>query len=162
MHISEAITIRRTWTLRKYQDDLAYARRDAYAVSRFDGNILLEEGITEALNLIGGIAATAFDNANASIGVGDDATAEDAGQTGLQAGANKLYKGMEAGYPQVTDQTITWQAVFGSSEANFAWNEFTVANGGSDAADNLNRKVSAQGTKTSGQTWTIDFDITLS
>ena len=69
---------------------------------------------------------------------------------------------MEASYPQRSGQTVTWRAVFGSSDANFAWNEFTVASGNSDAAVNLNRKVSAQGTKASGQTWTVDLAITLS
>ncbi len=66
------------------------------------------------------------------------------------------------GYPSRSSQTVTWRSVFGSSEANFSWNEFTVANGNSDSADNLNRKVDAQGTKASGQTWTLDLSITLS
>jgi hypothetical protein len=52
--------------------------------------------------------------------------------------------------------------VFSGSEANYAWNEFTVANGNSDSAKNLNRLVSAQGTKTSGQVWQVDVEITLS
>ena len=39
----------------------------------------------------------------------------------------------------------------------------TVANGaGGDTAVNLNRKVSAQGTKTTGQTWTLDLAVTFS
>ena len=36
-------------------------------------------------------------------------------------------------------QTVTWRAVFGTSVGNFAWQEFTVANGNSDTAKNLNR-----------------------
>lgn len=69
---------------------------------------------------------------------------------------------MEPGYPSRSAQTVTWRAVFGTSTGNFAWQEFTVANGNSDAADNLNRVVSNQGTKASGQTWTVDVSITLS
>jgi hypothetical protein len=46
--------------------------------------------------------------------------------------------------------------------ANFTWNEFVVGNGGSDAAMHLNRKVSPQGTKVSGQTWVATVIISLS
>lgn len=160
--IAEHPTLKKRWTIRKYADAAAYAADRPFAVETFEENVLLNEGITEALKLIGGIAATAFSNANAYLGVGDSTTAESASQTGLQAASNKLYKAMEAGYPQVSGQTITWRAVFAGAEANFAWNEFSVANGNSDAAMNLNRKVSAQGTKTAGQTWTLDLAITLS
>jgi hypothetical protein len=52
--------------------------------------------------------------------------------------------------------------VFGSADANYAWQEFTVANASSGTGKNLNRKVSNQGTKASGQTWTLDLAITLS
>jgi len=37
-----------------------------------------------------------------------------------------------------------------------------VANGNSDSAVNLNRKVSSQGTKISGQIWELTLEITLS
>jgi hypothetical protein len=69
---------------------------------------------------------------------------------------------MESGYPQISNQITTWRSVFGSDDANEAWNEFTVCNAGSNAGDNLNRKVSSQGTKASGQTWTLDLSITWS
>jgi hypothetical protein len=69
---------------------------------------------------------------------------------------------MEATYPSRTGQTVTWRAVFGSSDANQAWKEFTVSNSNSNSGTNLNRKVSDQGTKTAGQTWTLDLAITLS
>lgn len=87
---------------------------------------------------------------------------EAATQTDLQASSNKLYKAMSATYPQVSGQTITWRSAYGSAEANFDWMEYSVANGSSGTAKNANRKVSAQGTKVSGQTWTLDFTITLS
>ena len=41
-------------------------------------------------------------------------------------------KAMEATYHQISSQTTTWRAVFGSAEANFAWEEFTVVNASSD------------------------------
>lgn len=150
------------WTIRKYASDKDYRAGRAFAVVEIPDNLLLNEGITALQNLLTGGAETNFGNANAYLGVGDSATAEGATQTGLQAVTNKLYKAMEATYPQISSQTTTWRSVFGSAEANFAWNEFTVANGNSDAGDNLNRKVSAQGTKASGQTWTLDLSITWS
>lgn len=157
----DAIRYRTTWTIRRYADDDAYARGVAYDESVIDGNVLLNAGITEALKLIGGISATAFASANARIGVGDDATAASAAQTGLVAATNKAYATMEASYPAVASQTITWRAVFGTSAANFDWNEFVVDDGGGTPVA-LNRKVSSQGTKASGQTWTVDVAITLS
>ncbi len=154
---------RPVWTIRKYADDQAFARDEAYEICRIEGNLLLNEGIGAMWDLICGLGSpTAFSNANARIGVGDSNTAAAAAQTGLQAATNKLYKAMETGYPQRSNQTVTFRSVFGGSEANFAWNEFTVANGSSDSSVNMNRLVSAQGTKASGQTWTVDLSVTLS
>ena len=163
MSIAEKLTRKVKWTIRRYADDDAYARDEPYNVSSFDGNILLNEGIAALHNLLTGAAETAYSNANTYIGVGDSATAAVATQTELQAASNKLWKGMEATYPTYASQVTTWRAVFGSSEANFAWNEFTVVNGSNDTGnDNLNRKVEAEGTKTAGQTWTVDVAITWS
>lgn len=135
---------------------------EPYAVEEFEGNLLLNAGITEMLNLISGNGSpTAFSNANARIGVGDSTTAAAAGQTGLVAATNKTYKAMEASYPTVSGQTITFRSVFASGDANYAWEEFTVDNGAT-AGVSMNRRVSAQGTKASGQTWTVDVAITLS
>lgn len=161
--IEEHPTYKTVWTLRKYADDQAFRRGAPYAVARIEGNLLLNEGIGEALDIIGGLGApTLFDEANTRIGVGDSAVGESAAHTDLQAGANKFYQAVEAAYPQRAAQTITWRSVFAGADANFAWNEFTIANGSSGAAKNLNRKVSAQGTKANGQTWTLDVSITLS
>ena len=150
------------WTIRKYANDADYAAGLPFETAPIKGNLMLNEGIGEHIDLMCGIGGTAFSNANAYIGVGDSATAEGATQTALQATTNKLYKAMASGYPQRSAQTVTFRSVYGSSDANFAWNEFTVANGNSDSAKNLNRKVSSQGTKASGQTWTVDLSITFS
>ena len=83
---------------------------------------------------------------------------EDAVQTGL-LGANRTYKGMDTGYPTISGDTTIWKATFTELEANHAWQEFTVANGADDTATNLNRKVSDQGTKASGQVWTLELHI---
>lgn len=204
----------------------AEAESHAYDVSLIPGNLLLNEGINEAWKLIVGAAATAYNNANARLVVGDSNSAEAATQTDLQAirartawaastayalnsivrktaaptdadvlyfeatvagtsaateptwptadggtvvdgtvtwtaRQRKFFKAMEAGYPTTGTQKATWRSVYAGTEANFAWNEFSVDNGAA-AALNLNRKVSAQGTKISGQTWTLTLDITLS
>lgn len=168
--IIEKAIARTKWTVRRFRsedfDKMGFAAEPFHAelpaVSIIEGNLLLNEGITEFIDLLIGAAATAFSNANAYIGVGDSATAADATQTGLQAAVNKLWKAMESGFPTNVSQKSTFRAVFGSADANYAWNEFTVTNGSDDTGDNLNRKVSAQGTKTSGQTWTVDVEITWS
>lgn len=158
----DSLSFKPVWTITKYASDEAALAGKPYEISEINGNLALNEGIAALLNLLIGAAETAFSNANAYIGVGDSATAASAAQTGLQAASNKLYKAMATSYPAIASQTVTFRAEFGSSESNFDWNEFTVASGNSDSADNLNRVVSAQGTKASGQVWTVDLSLTVS
>jgi hypothetical protein len=149
------------WTIHKYADDEAYAADKPFEVSEIEGNLLLNEGIAELLLLLTGGAGTAYSNANAYLGVGESSTAEGASDTDL-IGASKTYKAMEATYPQISAQTVTFRSVFASGDANNAWEEFTVSNTSSGTGDNLNRKTSSQGTKVVGQTWTLDLAITFS
>jgi len=86
---------------------------------------------------------------------------EDPTQTDLQAVTNKTYKAMDTGYPTSgTDQKATFKATFGSEDANYSWQEFVIKN--STSLICLNRKVSNQGTKVSGQTWTLTVELSLS
>ena len=161
--VREFVIPKPVWTITKFVSDGAFERGEYYEKKVIEGNLLLNEGITEFLNLLTGGTAAVFSNANARLGVGDSTAAAAATQTALQAATNKLYTAMEAGYPTVTNQSVNFRSVFGSSEANFAWEEFSVMNGADEAtAKNLNRKVSAQGTKASGQTWQLDLSITFS
>ena len=133
-----------------------------YEVIEGEGNCLLNTGIDEIWDLVTGAVSGAshiFDNAAAQIGVGDSNTAADATQTDLQAATNKTYKGMESGYPTSTSQKATFKASFGSSEANYAWEEWVVKQ--STSAICLNRKVESLGTKSTG-TWTLEVEISLS
>jgi len=186
-------------------------------------DVLLNEGISTLIDLICGLGTpTAWDNANARIGVGDgdegaptwaastsyalgdkvkpttpndnvyectvagtsgttepvwpttegatvtDGTVEwtcrsgtpDAKQTDL-IGVNKLYKGMNAGYPQKSAQNSIWQADFVDGEAEWKWEEQTIDNG-SVAAVNLCRQNTDLGTKPPGQTWRLEGTITWS
>lgn len=160
--INEHITMKKVWTIRKYAHDAAYEQRVPFEVVEFDGNVLTNEGIAELLLLLTGGAATAYNNANSYLGVGDSATAEGPTDTGLIAATNKLYKAMEATFPQISGQGVTFRSVFASGDANWDWEEFTVGNANSNSGDNLNRKTSSQGTKAAGQTWTLDLTITFS
>lgn len=147
------------WTIEKYHGDVN--PENLYATERIDGNLLLNEGITALLTLLIGGGGTAFNNANAYIGVGESSTAAAATQTGLQ-GSTKTYKAMDATYPIVSNQTVTFRATFGSADANIAWNEFTIVNANSDTGTNLNRKTEAHGTKASGDTWVLNCSISIS
>jgi hypothetical protein len=128
--------------------------KDAFlGTEEWDANVALNEGLQELIDIICGIGTpTKWDNANARLGVDDSNAAESATQTGLQAATNKTYKAMDGTYPQRSNQTAEWRATFGSAEANYAWEEYTVVNAASDTGKNLNRKISSKGTKASGET----------
>jgi hypothetical protein len=111
-----------------------------------------------AANTIGE-AVTVFNNANAYIGVGDGTTAFAATQTDLQ-GTSTFRKGMDAGYPQRSGNVLTFQATFGTTEANFSWQEWGVFNA-STGGTMLNRFVQNLGTKTSSQTFRLTVQIAL-
>ena len=159
------------YKLSKYQEDIEphRGREDEffrlfrpYEVIEGQGNCLLNTGIDEMWDLITGVVSGAdhiYDNSHAQIGVGDSDTAADPAQTDLQAATNKTYKGMEPGYPTSTSQKVTFRSSFGSSEANYTWNEWVVKQ--NTSAICLNRKVDSLGTKTSG-TWTLEVTVTLS
>lgn len=149
--------------LKKFASEEAFAKGEAYEDKFVGQNLLLNEGINELWTILCSGGGTKFDNSNAYLGVGDSTTAAAAGQTGLQAATNKAYVAMDGSYPTYgTDQKATFRSTFGSAVANFGWQEFTVANGNSDSAENLNRLVSDQGTKTAGQVWQLTLEITLS
>lgn len=142
-------------------DGVWYPGKKAYDVSQHRGNLLMTAGITALWNLVAGLGGTAFSNAAAYVGVGDSATAASAGQTDLQAATNKLRGAVSIGSPGVSGAAISYQAIFGTASANFAWNEMAVFNA-SSGGTMLNRVVSSQGTKTSAQSWACVVTITLS
>jgi hypothetical protein len=150
-------------------------------VIHIPGNILLNEGILMILNvMIAGVsnqtAGNRWNNADSFIGVGDTLTAEAATQTellGAAAATNRFYKAMNATFPVKPGsngaQSVDWQSDFATSEANFVWNEWTIASLATTASGagfltgttNLNRKVASLGTKTTG-TWTLTGTVTIS
>ena len=129
--------------------------------SKFEGNCLLNEGINNLFTIICSSGGVKWDNANARLGVGESATPADPADTGLK-GSTKTFKTMDGGYPTYgTAQKGTWKSTYGANDANNAWNEFTVVNAADDSGQNLNRKVSAQGTKVSGQVWELTVEVSL-
>ncbi len=161
--LKELVLMNRKWKFTKFASEKDFAENNPYEVNEVDHNCLLNEGINELFTLICSASGSKFDHDTAYIGVGDEGdTAADPAQTGLLAITNKLYKAMDESYPTYgTAQKATWRATFGADDANYAWKEFTVANGNSNASKNLNRLVSLQGTKTSGQVWQISLEISI-
>lgn len=161
----------------------ARMRRDLapYEVAEFT-NILLNAGITALWNIFFGNTSAAnvgtsaaganavFNNAQARIGIGDSTAAAAATQTDLQAATNRYWQVMDATFPSVSAESISFKATIGSGNANFQWQEWGIDNCGASNATSttrsggsmLNRAVSAQGTKASGQTWVPTATITLS
>lgn len=149
------------WLIRKFADEKAYKDNNSYEEVKIDGNALVNEGINDVWKLICGTGGTQFSNADANLIVGTGSGAEAAGDTEATF-TSGVKKGMEAGFPTYgTSQKATWKSSYGSGDANQAWNEFGVLNAAS-SGDLLNRKVSAQGTKTVGQVWELSLEITLS
>lgn len=129
---------------------------------KHEGNILVNVGIQGLWKLACGLATPpgAWSNANAKVRTGTGAGAADPGDTQATFTA-PVDKAMDATYPLLSSQQIQFKGTFGSGDANQAWNEFGVIN--SDGTPVLlNRFVTSKGTKASGETWTLEIDITLS
>jgi hypothetical protein len=155
------------WRAAYYDGDWTAAQIDAGLaglpsdVREQDGNILVTAGITALLNLLIGAGGTAFNNANAYLGIGDSTTAAAIGQTDLQAASNKVRQAMDSTYPQVSGNVVTFRATFGTGAGNFSIQEQATFNA-SSAGTMLNRKVSDLGTKTSASTLQLTMTITIS
>jgi hypothetical protein len=174
-----------------YQD---YVEGNISEIKMLDGNTLLNCGVTDLWDLVVGndnqprVTPTTlepFDNSHSYIGVGDNDTAPtDKTKTGLLGTTNIWYKKVDATYPIVAANKVTFKATFygtGAPEpynqASFTWNEWSVARGvidpssygdldnPTDIADaihnNLNRKVEEMGTKAGAATWVITVEISL-
>jgi hypothetical protein len=111
-----------------------------------------------ALATTGG-AVTFFNNANAYIGVGISSAAFAATQTDLQ-GATKTRKAMDATYPQVSGNVMTFRSTFGTSDANHVWAEFGVHNA-STVGTMMNRTVADNGTKAATETKVFTITVTM-
>lgn len=138
-------------------------------------NLITTAGWQRALNLIFGIQSTgAFGSATCRIGVGTGTTSAAVGNTDLAAatGPTGRFFQLATGNASLTTGTATQRATvgatFGTGDANFAWQEWCIDQGtagsgtGAATAVMLNRAVSSQGTKTSGQTWSVSAALDFS
>lgn len=153
-------------------DDFAAAGVLPFDVVEVADNLLTTAGLTRLMNLLIGAGGQALTATSGRIGVGNSSTAEAVGQTDLQAAAgatNRYFQPFDATYPQVSGGVLTVKSTFGGSDGNFAWAEWgidigtpTVAGGTTVSAVLFNRKVAANGTKTSGQSWAFTCTVTIS
>jgi len=121
---------------------------------------LTNAGTNLLAQAIEGGTYTPYNATHAYIGIGDSLNAFSKTNTDLQASTNKTYKPMDATFPQVSGNIMTFQATFGTGDANYAWNEWALFNAASGGVM-LNRKVGALGTKTSSQTWVMVGILTV-
>ena len=123
-------------------------------------NIFLTVGINELWALIIGQSANTFNNAHATIGIGDSALASNANQADLQSTSNKTYKSMTASYPLISAGSVQFQALFDTADANYVWNEFVIRH--STSLICIDRGVQALGTKAAGTKWTATVTLSIS
>lgn len=114
--------------------------------------------IAVASLFLGDAAINAFNQTNARIGVGDSTTVFSQTQTDLQAATNKLRHSLDSA-PVRTNNTIDYTATFGTSEANFAWNEIALFNSASGDYMATRRTLTGFGTKTSTEAWTVTLTV---
>ncbi len=143
-----------------------------YSVSQVVGNLITNAGWTRLMNLLTATGSTqALSSTAVRIGVGNSNTAEAYTDTdlGASAGSSNRWFQPVSGAGSLGTRTLAFSASFGTSDGNFAWNEFgldvgtpTVSAGNTVAALLFNHKAGiAQGTKAAGQTWTATATITF-
>lgn len=115
------------------------------------------------LKLISGIGGKPYNAENTRIYVGESAYRENFHQQGVLAtGEYRACAKMDDGFPFIDEDgtTLYYQATFGENDANFRWNEVSIANGDWENCIALNRKVESMGPKIRG-TWTIRVAISI-
>lgn len=140
-------------------------------VVEVEGNALVNTGLQRLGDLIIG-TGQAFTTTRGVSGVGNGTAATTSGMTALQ-GASQLYKALD-GAPTSVTGVLSAATTYGTSEANFAWEEWCWAiatatpvtsatfNTATTSGIMVNRKAQALGTKASGAVWTLQATITLS
>ena len=121
--------------------------------------------IFAAAQMIGGDGVPTLANGVAYLGVGDSTTAFSASHVDLQ-GTNKLRKLCTAVSRGAGTAVLTFVTTFGTTEANWAWEEFGIFNSsnatGTTGTGMFSRKVQSLGTKTSASSWQFTVTGTVS
>lgn len=103
---------------------------------------------------------TAFDNANAYVGVGDGDAGFNSSHTDLQ-GSHKLRRGMKTGKPDQTNNQMVFEARFLEADATFHWKEGAIFNHESSGIM-MNRFLDDQGVKPADEIWDYEITVTVS
>lgn len=149
------------YSVAKYHGDTVH-EANLYEVIESAPNLFLTAGITEVLKLAAAQTPLtgSYSGTNTRLAVGDSTAAAAAGQTDLQAATNK-YRQVVDSAPTISTNQITWVATFGTTVANFAWNEVGVVNAAT-GGQMWSRTVIALGTKSSSATWVLNWTLSIS
>lgn len=129
-----------------------------FEIVQGDYNAMVDNGINALLLLLVGGGGTAYNNANARLGVGSSTTAWATTQTDLVTILSK--QAMKATYPTTGTKKQTFQSDFTGAVGDGAWQEWGIFNSATANTGMLSRKVESLGTK-SGGTWTLTVDFSL-
>ena len=99
----------------------------SYSESVIDGNLLLNEGITELWDLAWAGCADGVLQCECGLELAISIRLESARIQDCRHRRTNSIRRMESGYPQRSGQTSDVAGSLGSSDANFAWNEFTLS-----------------------------------
>ncbi len=107
-------------------------------------------------------SALTYGDTGATIQV-SSATSTGFSSTSTSVGGNPYVMTMEATYPQVSTNVMTFRGVATTDDANHEWNTWGISNAtATGAGDLLNRVYEALGEKTSSQSWQITCTLTVS
>lgn len=123
--------------------------------------MIVTTGKNFIVNKLTGESNNPLTNANCYIGVGTSNAAAAVGNTSL---TGEVRAKCDSGYPQAPSGstgtvTVVYRATFASDVANQAWNEWGIFNAAS-GNQMLNRVVTNNGVKASGQTWVFTITVT--
>lgn len=160
---------RKSGLLEPQAADFAALGIQPYDVGEDEGNLITDAGWNLIMKNLAGTAGTLFSATVGRIGVGNGTTAvayTDTDLSALTGSGNRQFK-LIANAPSVGSSHssgLVFTATFGTSQANFHWQEFGTDQGTGDGttvtAVLLNHGLSDQGTKSSGQTWVATETIT--
>ena len=139
--------------IEKYRDGELYAKAEGH-------NMIVNTGAGHILKLITGEISNVLSYDYAQIGVGNSTTAPAQTQTTL-VGNTTSWKGMGANYPTaVVANCATFSAIWNTSEGNQVWGELGLRESqGSTLLSRLTNGASTYGTKTSSESWTVNYTI---
>lgn len=160
----------------KASDLAKYFKDPEEGILEVDGNLIVTAGLSNITALLTGSTGIAFSATQGICGVGSfttTATVADVALGGNGSSATAWYQLLDSA-PTVTGGQISAVSTFGSTVANFAWNEWcwaaaiapitagaTLASVGTTPVM-LNHKVAALGSKVSGSAWSLYTSVVLS